>query len=245
MFFKGANMVKVLIVTALVVLGFTLPLFAEDASQSFISSQDFKTVKTVLEKVGIPLETVWKIAEFEGEKVVSLDLSIKSNAADFNAKPVYYLPMEIGNLKYLRKLNLDDNKLTTLPNEIGQLENLEILTVQRNFIVELPVTMGNLKNLTVLNLSGNQLFSLPQAVFVWNNLEVLDLSNNKLHELPSEIGGMQSLRYLYVQDNPLYTIPMNFTGLHLKGFSVTYSMLRRINPEMKSWVLANRNDYLQ
>jgi len=247
-------MSKIVIIASLVILGFTLTVFASDPSQNFISSKDFMTVKTILEKTGIPLEAVWKIADFEGDKVVGLDLSVKTKpAVDYSGinsdndslntiKPIYYVPSEIGELKSLRKLNLDGNKLTTLPNEIGKLENLEILSVQRNFLVELPLTLGDLKSLTVLNLSGNQLNALPQAIFTWSNLEILDLSTNKLRELPEEIGELRSLRYLYVQENPLNTIPVNFTGLNLKGFNVSSGMLRSINPEMKNWVFANRSE---
>ena len=60
------------------------------------------------------------------------------------------LPIEIGKLKNLKYLYLDDNELTELPESICELSNLELLNLRGNKIKKLPKNIGNLKKITSL-----------------------------------------------------------------------------------------------
>ncbi|PFX23281.1 Insulin-like growth factor-binding protein complex acid labile subunit [Stylophora pistillata] len=107
------------------------------------------------------------------------------------------------------RLNLSDNKLTSLPDFSGILE-LEILIVRSNKIKQLPVDVFTQKfNVTNnLDLSGNHLDSIEEDAF--SNLTVLkqmDLSYNKLRFIPDgAFSGCKLLVKLMLTGNNLTCI---------------------------------------
>ena len=111
------------------------------------------------------------------------------------------LPVEIGNLTNLKKLNLSggndvlgveiNGELSgIIPIEIGNLTNLTYLDLYNNELTgEIPVEIGNLINLDYLYLSSNQLTGeIPSIIGNLTNLRHLKLRNNQLTgQIPSEI----------------------------------------------------------
>ena len=79
-------------------------------------------------------------------------------------KDLTMLPVEIGCLTNLMRLELGYNQLTTLPVEIGCLTNLSMLWVQNNNLTTLPAEIGCLTDLEVLNVKCNQLSILPATL---------------------------------------------------------------------------------
>ena len=63
--------------------------------------------------------------------------------------------------KDIKELELSGNNLTHLPVEIGQLAYLTKLNVVFNHLTHIPVEIGQLTQLTILNLSINKLTHLP------------------------------------------------------------------------------------
>ncbi|XP_031253741.1 probable LRR receptor-like serine/threonine-protein kinase At3g47570 [Pistacia vera] len=100
----------------------------------------------------------------------------------------------IGNLSFLRVLNLNNNSFRNeIPHEIGYLFRLQYLNLQNNsFRGEIPS-----------NLSGCA------------NLEWFSVGNNKMvGKLPGELGSLSKLRGLYVFSNNLTgEVPISFGNL--------------------------------
>ena len=111
-----------------------------------------------------------------------------------NGKKVY---------KDIKILNLSYNNLTQLPVEIGQLTQLTKLDLSNNNITHLPVEIGQLTQLATLNLSNNKLTHLPVEIGQLTQLTLLDLQINKLTQLPVEIGQLTQLTILSLFNNPI------------------------------------------
>ena len=69
------------------------------------------------------------------------------HAICLSRKELKTVSKEIGNLKNLEELYLDNNKLTLIPPEIGNLKNLEELYLACNSLTSIPPEIGNLTKL--------------------------------------------------------------------------------------------------
>ena len=141
----------------------------------------------------------WKGVTMENGRVVQLDLQ------EFGLTGA--VPAEIGQLRSLERLYLNDNKLTSLPAETWQLTSLEKLWLDDNKLTSLPAEIGQLTSLEKLYLRGNQLTSLPAEIGQLTSLEELWLIRNQLTSLPAEIGQLTSLKLLWLCRNQLTSVP--------------------------------------
>jgi internalin A len=91
---------------------------------------------------------------------------------------ITYIPVELGQLTNLQRLDLDNNQLTHLPVELRQLTNLRILFLHNNQLTQLPMELGHLSNLQDLSLHNNQLTQLPVELGHLTNLQDLSLFDN-------------------------------------------------------------------
>jgi len=126
---------------------------------------------------------------------------------DLSSNDLKSLPLSIGNLTFLTKLNLYNNELTSLPESIGNLASLTQLDLSSNKLTSLPESIGNLTSLTQLDLTRNQLTSLPESIGNLISLTELKLYSNKLTSLPESIGNLTSLTELNLTYNKLSSLP--------------------------------------
>lgn len=119
-----------------------------------------------------------------------------------------YLPKEIGYLRNLRNLYLQNNGLNFLPDEIVNLENLQVISVSDNNLTSLPKEIGKLKNLKDICLYKNKFEYLPKEIGDWENLERLDVACNFLKSIPKEIGKLTKLINIYIENNKLTSLPI-------------------------------------
>ncbi len=117
-------------------------------------------------------------------------LKNKGRRLDLSFQRLKKLSDDIGQLAFLKNLNLQDNQLATLPPAIGRLTELETLNLELNQLESLPAEIGQLKKLKVLNLyRNNHLKSLPASLSQLTSLQTLDL---RWTEVPEEF--IQELR---------------------------------------------------
>jgi internalin A len=124
------------------------------------------------------------------------------------------IPPDIGKLKNLTRLEIDNCHIDSLPEEVGDLGNLtQLFIVNNSSLARLPDSIGKLGNLTLLRGDGNKLVTIPSTLAALQSLETLDLSKNDLTELPSDIGRLKSLKYLDLSENRLITLPPEISQL--------------------------------
>lgn len=111
------------------------------------------------------------------------------------------LPPEIGNLRQLEGIRLNDNFLEEFPDEFFNLIHLKKLSANNNKISKLSSKTKNLQDLRVLLLKENNLKFLPEEISKLLNLQVVNVFYNKLTCLPETITEMESSMQLVVHGN--------------------------------------------
>ncbi|KAJ9561073.1 hypothetical protein OSB04_006233 [Centaurea solstitialis] len=142
------------------------------------------------------------------------------------------IPKELGNLKSMLNLYLNDNQLSgPIPKELGLLTQLLDLDLSNNKLSELiPATLADCRPLVSLNLSHNDLdHEVPLEILMLRQLTKLDLSHNSLvGKISSRYQNLQSIEVLNLSHNHLSgTIPLVFTDMP----SLTYADISYNNLE--------------
>ena len=153
-----------------------------------------------------------KILVLDKNNLIELPASISKLVLKLKDR-ITELPAEIGDLRELRWLIVNDSHLVGLPTSIRGLTKLERLYLDANKLAELPAEIGDLRELRELRVSHNHLVGLPTSVQSLTKLERLYLDGNKLTELPAEIGDLRELRELRVSNNQLVGLPTSIQRL--------------------------------
>ena len=150
--------------------------------------------------------------------LVELDISCLETLED--------LPSEMGNLKKLEKLIIDNGNSCqmniSLPESIGDLSNLKVLrlygAIDRETppskVKSLPGTIGKLQNLEVLDLGRNGIKGIPSQIASLQKLKRLALDYNEIHELPAFVGNLKNLQELSVCANGGIKLPKSLSNLN-------------------------------
>ncbi len=135
-----------------------------------------------------------------------------STGLDLSNLGLTHVPPEIGYLKALDSVFLQNNLLTTLPPEIGQLEALTGLYLANNQLTTLPPEIGGLKALEDLYLFNNQLTSLPKEIGQLNALKDLVLEGNDALGLPAEL-----LQRVWTQSGDVPASPQDILAFYFSN----------------------------
>ncbi len=147
------------------------------------------------------------------------------------------VPDSIGNLKWLKLLNLGWNgELKALPETIGNLDLLEVLDIWASKLTTLPETIGNLKSLKDLDVGWNRITLIPESIGDLESLESLSLAHNiVLKVLPDSIGNLKSLQELRLEGNFLNNLPESIGDLsNLKTLTLKNSTLPKLPKSFES-----------
>ncbi|KAL7471017.1 hypothetical protein ACHAXS_011302 [Conticribra weissflogii] len=114
----------------------------------------------------------------------------------------------LGRFKCLKKLDLNNNSLSTLPSAFGCLApTLEILFLSENSFETIPAVIGELSNLRMLSLRGNKLRRLSSANLPTQSLVWLILTNNEITVIDPSVKELKHLRKLMLSHNKIKAIP--------------------------------------
>ena len=147
----------------------------------------------------VPLGDWYGVSTDRSGRVTHLDLSQNGLRGT--------LPIEMGDLSELQKLNLISNHLngSILPT-LGQPSKLKILYLADNsFSGPIPSELGRLHNLEVIHLQKTQLSgAIPPELSQLQNLKDLYLAKGQLSgPFPAELGQLRKLERLSLKQNQL------------------------------------------
>ena len=123
------------------------------------------------------------------------------------------LPLSLGKLAKLTRLDINDNQFKEVPECIFQLKQLQELYLHHNPLGSLPVQLFSLQSLTGLNVSNTQLSVLPGEIGNLTNLTWLYIRGNMLEVLPSSLCQLAKLETLLVT----VVVSSNLTLANLLG----------------------------
>ncbi|XP_006470219.2 probable LRR receptor-like serine/threonine-protein kinase At3g47570 [Citrus sinensis] len=145
------------------------------------------------------------------QRVTKLDLSNRTIGGT--------LSPYVGNLSFLRYLNLADNNFHgEIPHQIGRLVRLQALVLANNsFSGKIPTNLSRCSNLISFNARRNNLVGeIPAELgYNWLKLENLTIADNHLTgHFPASIGNLSTLERINVLGNGLWgRIPNNLGNL--------------------------------
>jgi hypothetical protein len=132
---------------------------------------------------------------------------------DLSGLALREVPEAVAELRHLRSLKLDENRLEELPEWIGDLTELTELSAEHSRLVTVPGSIGSLAQLNRLNLDFNTLRALPDSLGNLSRLTELRLYANRLPSLPGTFRNLTGLNFLALGHNLLEALPEGFTDL--------------------------------
>lgn len=143
------------------------------------------------------------------------------------------VPLELGNLVCLKKMDLSYNSIKgDLPQEIGNLIHLTELNLAANkFVGSISNSITKLAALTDLHLNNNRFNVFPVEICQLEHLESIYLGNNELTSLPGEVAQMSNLQYLYLDNNLLTALPRGLDKMpNLVYLHASYNKIKGAMP---------------
>ncbi|XP_068116372.1 malignant fibrous histiocytoma-amplified sequence 1-like [Hyperolius riggenbachi] len=117
-------------------------------------------------------------------------------------------PAEVQYLVHLERLELNQNKIHTIPDSIfSNLKNLKYLKLNNNRLSELPMDISSCFQLYYLNLAHNQFTEIPESILKLTSLKEFYVDNNKIQKLPSDLFLNLSLKKFKASCNHLREPP--------------------------------------
>lgn len=171
----------------------------------------FKSVKA--SDLAAPINFAIACGEMETAKVLLWHNCCKSRSTvlwsklclptvDFLWIKDWYVPTEKDDFyARLDRLDLRDNKLTSVASAIFQLPLLNTLLLDKNELTELPDVSYWTRSLVTLSVSNNKLTSLPRTL-ASSKIRNLKIQLNRFSELPLCICDLVDLDSLDIRGNP-------------------------------------------
>jgi len=100
----------------------------------------------------------------------------------------------------LEEMNLGKNPLKTLPSELGLMKSLKSLSLDDCAVEgDLPSCLYELDQLQVLRMSNNFITKVGAKLDTWKGMEILCLDGNLIENVPEEIKRLTKLQVLMLR----------------------------------------------
>ncbi|XP_019637297.1 PREDICTED: uncharacterized protein LOC109479750 [Branchiostoma belcheri] len=133
-------------------------------------------------------------------------LRLHINDCQFDEFPRQVLQLEGLNTLYMGNW-AGQGKPSLVPEDIGRLKSLQVLDLENSGLESLPDGVGELSELLELNIAGNIFKSVPEQVMSLSNIRELNLSRNRISRLPLNLGRMTQIMIVVIGVNPLIYPP--------------------------------------
>lgn len=158
------------------------------------------------------------------------------------------LPESLGNLKYLRRIEIAKGEITKFPNSIGELTYLEEIDCVKEYgLSEIPESFGKLKSLNYFRGGLNSIQKLPESFGNLQNLRLLQIDVSRLpqsfaqlhldslvftsrgdFELPENFGDIHA-KFIEIQSTNLTTLPESFGNIQgLRELRINKNQLKQL-----------------
>ncbi|XP_058089376.1 probable LRR receptor-like serine/threonine-protein kinase At3g47570 [Magnolia sinica] len=160
------------------------------------------------------------------------------------------IPQEIGRLFRLQNLNLTENSFQgEIPSNLSHCSELVIIHIDRNQLVgELPAELGSLSKLIFLSVLINNLSgSIPSSLGNLSSLMLLDLASNNLGgQIPNQLDQLPGMIYFQISGNQLSgTIPPSMYNLSsIQLFNVAINRLHGSIPSNLGLAFPHLEEFL-
>jgi len=93
---------------------------------------------------------------------------------------IKYIPNNINKLKFLKILNLSNNKITFIPDELFLLKKIELLDIENNKLGYINANIKELKELKILQINGNISLRISDEILKLKNLNKIVADKNNI-----------------------------------------------------------------
>lgn len=108
---------------------------------------------------------------------------------------------------HLIGLNLSFSGLNHIPSSIGELNFLKWVNLRNNHLELMPETFWNLKKIEICDLSWNRFDSIPSYISHLSSVREMYLQHNNLKTLPDEVLALPNIQKIGIAENPLEYLP--------------------------------------
>lgn len=117
------------------------------------------------------------------------------------------IPNQLSSLPTIISVDLSHNAITTIPDFLFSLPAIKHISLSYNAIALLPSIPQNASELWRLELDHNNLISLPDSIKFCQNLAIINVSNNNLQTLPESIQTLKKLEKIDISNNKCTIFP--------------------------------------
>ena len=143
---------------------------------------------------------------------------------------IQHLPEDIGNLKYLIRIDMENNySLSNLPESVWKLEELEVLGLGGNNFSKISKKITKLPNLKYLFLENNKFTKIPEFIWDLTQLEVLGLGGNDIKEISPKLQEFIQLRFLNLRN-------IDFLGINSRSVGSIRDKSGKAREEVKEFI---------